>query len=203
MKVAIYLAGPIQKGHEAIEEHWSDQEKDELKQLLSNFQVSFLNPAHRTDSLSDPQSIFGRDMLQVASADLVFVDARGRRGLGVGAEMMWAKYHAIPVVTWAPKETHYKKTNASLLGVPVSNYVHPFIHSLSDVIVDTLSQAADWTYEYMHGKIKTIKDMPHIFHTVAHYVDTQLKQDIPMNKLLLQDERLSKKLDLLLHRTQK
>ncbi len=83
-------------------------------------------------------------MLQVFCSRLFFVDARDRRGLGVGAEMMWAKLHRIPIVTWAPKNSHYHKTHTRLLDVPVKNWVHPFIESLSDALVENLEEGAEW-----------------------------------------------------------
>src|SRR5882672_8272072 len=102
-KIAIYLAGSIKKGHERSEEtYWTEEDMSLLKMSLAKYEVSFLNPAFRTDDLSDMKSVFGRDMLQVFSSNVVFVDARDRRGLGVGAEMMFAKLNRIPVITWAP-----------------------------------------------------------------------------------------------------
>ncbi len=130
-KLAIYLAGTIKKGHEKSDEtYWTEEYMDLLRLHLHDFEPSFLNPAFRTDNLSDQLSVFGRDMLQVFCSDIVLVDARDRRGLGVGAEMMWAKFHAIPVIIWAPKGTHYHKNEATILGLPVSKYIHPFVESL-------------------------------------------------------------------------
>lgn len=136
-KISIYLAGSIKKGHEkADESFWTDQDMLFLKKSLGEFDVSFLNPAFRSDNLSDQRSVFGRDMTQVFCSDVVFVDARDRRGLGVGAEMMWAKSHKIPVVTLAPKDSHYNKSKTTLLDVAVEDWVHPFVESLSDAIVE-------------------------------------------------------------------
>ena len=85
-KIAIYLAGTIKKGHEKSQEsYWSDEEINQLKQNLDCYEVSFLNPAFRTDDLSDQLSVFGRDMLQVFSSNFVFVDARDRRRPGCGS----------------------------------------------------------------------------------------------------------------------
>lgn len=152
-KIAIYLAGSIKKGHEnADETFWADEHMQMLKGYLNAFDVSFLNPAFRSDDLSDQLSVFGRDMLQVFCSDIVFVDARNRRGLGVGAEMMWAKLNKIPLVVWAPKNTHYHLSHASILDVPVTDYVHPFVESLSDKVVETLEEGADW--------IRTVKSDP-------------------------------------------
>src|SRR5690348_7658831 len=97
-KIAIYLAGSIKKGHEKSDESfWTEEDMDFLKKQIAPHEISFLNPAFRTDNLSDQRSVFGRDMVQVFSSNIVFVDARARRGLGVGAEMMWAKVNKIPV----------------------------------------------------------------------------------------------------------
>src|SRR5580704_10722245 len=104
-KLAIYLAGSIKKEHEKGDDYyWTERDINLIKQCLPDFEISVLNPASRTDDLSDQLSVFGRDMTQVFSSNFVFVDARAKRGLGVGAEMMWAKLNRIPVVTWAPKE---------------------------------------------------------------------------------------------------
>src|SRR5690242_19798693 len=95
-KISIYLAGSIQKGHEYADSYWTDDDMTLLKKELHDYDVTFLNPALRTDDLSDQRSVFGRDMLQVYCSNIVFVDARHKRGLGVGAEMMWAKLNSIP-----------------------------------------------------------------------------------------------------------
>ncbi|MBX7067417.1 MAG: hypothetical protein K1X28_09315 [Parachlamydiales bacterium] len=127
-RIAIYLAGTIKKGHEdAHASHWTDEDMDLIRTALNRFEVVFLNPAFRSDDLSDQHSVFGRDMLQVFSSHVVFVDARERRGLGVGAEMMWAKLNQIPVVTWAPRDSHYHKSDAIILGSAVKNFIHPFV----------------------------------------------------------------------------
>src|ERR1700722_11207066 len=142
-KISIYLAGSIKKDHERADEtFWTDEDMLFLKKNLPEYEVSFLNPAFRSDNLSDQRSVFGRDMTQVFCSDVVFVDARDRRGLGVGAEMMWAKFHKIPVVTLAPKNSHYNKSKTTLLDVPVENWIHPFVESLSDAIVENLSDGA-------------------------------------------------------------
>ena len=91
-KVTLYLAGSIRKGHESVDElFWEEEHMNLLRESFGENEVCFLNPAERTDDLSDQRSVFGRDMLSVFCSDAVMVDGRGRRGLGVGAEMMWAR----------------------------------------------------------------------------------------------------------------
>lgn len=197
-KIAIYLAGSIKKGHEKTDESfWTDQNMDQLKHCLPQFKVSFLNPAFRSDDLSDQFSIFGRDMLQVFCSDIVFVDARDRRGLGVGAEMMWAKFHKIPVIIWAPKNSHYHKNHTTILGMPVANFVHPFVESLSDKIVETLEEGAAWINTLKaHSSQISIKGVEYIENAMEYYKMKQLKNDQPMQDLLLACEELQQRVNL-------
>lgn len=188
--IAIYLAGSIQKAHEKGNElFWCEEHMEEMRGVLHDFDLLFLNPAFRTDDLSDPHSIFGRDMLQVYSSDVVFVDARDRRGLGVGAEMMWAKINEIPVVIWAPKNTHYHRTHAELLGTPIENYVHPFIASLSDQLVETVAQGAEWIRRLIADPSLSIKEESSIREAIEYYKSTQLQHDLPMQEMLKRCER--------------
>jgi hypothetical protein len=190
-KIAIYLAGHIKKGHEKSEEtFWTHDDLSMIKNHLDKYEVSFLNPAFRTDDLSDQFSVFGRDMLQVFSSNIVFVDARDRRGVGVGAEMMWAKVNKIPVVTWAPKNSHYQKGSTTILGVSVENFIHPFIEGLSDKIVENLIEGAMWIDFIMSNPGVEIKGVPYIGLSMQHYKDTQLHNDLPMKELLNSSDEL-------------
>ncbi len=190
-KLAIYLAGSIKKGHEPPTElFWTDEETDVLKESLKGFELAFLNPAMRCDDLSIQASVFGRDMLMVYCSDFVIVDARQRRGLGVGSEMMWAKVNRIPVIAYAPSDSHYRMSRASILGVEVENWVHPFVESLSDCIATTLSEAAAWIQDYISGKLIKIKGMESMHEAMALYCSTQYACDLPMQELVESSESL-------------
>lgn len=197
-KLAIYLAGSIKKGHERSDESfWTEEDMTALRQHLADFDVSFLNPAFRTDDLSDQFSVFGRDMLQVFCCDIIFVDARDRRGLGVGAEMMWAKLNKKPLVIWAPKNTHYHKSQTTILDVPVTNFIHPFVESLGDQIVENLEEGAKWMRAVMSGSKVAIKGIDHIEKAMKHYKAKQLVHDLPMQQILsMHDELKSRVLNL-------
>lgn len=182
--VSIYLAGKIHKGHEETDEaHWTEADLEELEQALAPVQVAFLNPAERGDDLSDSVGIFGRDMMQVFCSDVVLVDARDRRGLGVGSEMMWAKMHHIPVITLAPPETHYRKSETHLLGERVHDYIHPFVHGLSDAIAADLEGAAGWIRTNVCATGQTIKGPQFIRDAMEYYREQQLEGDAPMQDL--------------------
>ncbi len=195
--IAIYLAGSIQKGHEKSgDTYWTSEDMEALKKALPEFTLSFLNPAARSDDLNDQRSVFGRDMLQVFSSDVVFVDARERRGLGVGAEMMWAKVNHIPVVTLAPRDSHYSKTETTLLGVAVKNWVHPFVESLSDCIAEDLEDGARWIRSTM-SEPRSIKGIESVRSAMRYYIDNQLEMDAPMRDLILANAELTEKVEKL------
>lgn len=193
-KLAIYLAGSIQKGHEKVDEtYWTSEDMDFLRNSLDDIEISFLNPATRSDDLSDQFSVFGRDMLQVFSSDVVFVDARDRRGLGVGAEMMWAKVNKIPVVILAPKDSHYNKLQTTLLGVPVTNWIHPFVESLSDKIVENLAEGVSWIQQMVNNSTE-IKGIDYVEAAMRYYKEGQLEKDAPMKELLYSNSELRERM---------
>lgn len=190
-KLAVYLAGSIKKGHEPPTElFWTEVEIDELKTALNDFEISFLNPALRCDDLSIQSSVFGRDMLMVYCSDFVLVDVRQRRGLGVGSEMMWAKINRIPVIAYAPHDSHYRMTKASILGVEVNDWVHPFVESLSDHIAASLTDAAAWMKKHIDGQTQPVKGVEFIHNAMALYRNTQYSCDLPMQELVENSESL-------------
>lgn len=188
-KIGIYLAGSIKKGHENPQESfWTEDDMTCLRKSFSEHEVIFLNPAFRTDNLADQHSVFGRDMTQVFCSHVVFVDARDRRGLGVGAEMMWAKINNIPVVTWSPKDSHYSKTKTTLLGIEVDHFIHPFVQGLSDKVVETLEEGALWIEKLLSDPSIEIKGIKHIHASMEYYQENQLPVDLPMHEILSCDE---------------
>ncbi|MBI2712376.1 MAG: hypothetical protein HYX41_05905 [Bdellovibrio sp.] len=197
-KIYIYLAGSIQKAHETSGFLWTHKDRETLQIELPQFDVHFLNPAFRMDDLSDQKSVFGRDMLQVYSCDIVLVDARDRRGLGVGAEMMWAKMNTVPVITWAPRETHYHKQNTVILGVPVRDFVHPFVNGLSDAVVETLAEAAQKIYQLLE-KPSAVHGPEIIADAMKYYQETQLHRDGPMSEMIQSNPSLLNRLKKFQH----
>ncbi len=130
--------------------------------------------------------MFGRDILQISSSHVVFVDARDRRGLGVGAEMMWSKVNKIPVVTWAPKNSHYNKSQTTILGITVHDFIHPFVNALSDHVVETITQGASWIKQIiLNPSSIAIKGIEHINSAIEHYKTTQLHKDSSMNPSMI------------------
>lgn len=179
-KIIIYLAGKIPNGDEPPSDalHWTRQHMDRLRSNLSEFDVVLLNPAFKDCDLTDQDTVFGRDMHYVFSSDIIFVDARGSRGLGVGAEMMWAKINGIPVVSWAPKDTHYNTNSTIVLGIYVSDFIHPFVNGLSDKVAENIEEGADWIRQFIKdpNSVK-IKNSDSIHSIMGYYKANQLKQN--------------------------
>lgn len=195
---SLYLAGNIQKKHEKESQiFWTQMDQDLLQKALAPFKITFLNPATRSDDLSDQKSVFGRDLTQVTLADAIVVDVRERRGLGVGAEIMWAKLRQIPVISLAPYNSHYRKDKGHLLGRDVENWVHPFVECLSDTLVSTVEEAGEWIKRYF-TKPHPPKDKDSIFEAIDHYLNTQLENDLPMQELIESNISLKRKLEQLL-----
>lgn len=194
MQISLYLAGKIKKSHEPSDEaYWRPEDLEVLRKAAGDIDLIFLDPATRTDDLTDGKSIFGRDMTQVYSSDIVLVDARDRRGLGVGAEMMWAKVNHLPVIALAPRETHYHKDRALILEQEVEGYIHPFVQELSDAIVGSLKEMGALIREFAL-KERAVKSREWIHETMRYYQETQLEGDHPMVDLFEEHDFLKERL---------
>ena len=192
-ELAIYLSGSIQKGQaDERDSFWTESEIRCIEGALGDFEVLLLNPAHRGDDLSDVLATLGRDLLQVAVADVVIVDARARRGLGVGAEMVVAQDLGIPVVTICPPDSHYYKLNFEFFGQHLAEWVHPFVHGLSDERVDDVRSACRWIRANVDtgAGCDVSGASERVRHAVAHYMRTQLHRDAPMRDMVARSASL-------------
>lgn len=180
-KVIIYLAGKIPKGGEAPDptQHWTQDHMDRIRASLSDSEVVLLNPAFKDGDLSDQESVFGRDIYYVSSSSVIFVDARGARGLGVGAEMMWAKVNGIPVISWAPENSHYNKKSTIVFDKEIPGFIHPFIHALSDKIVENIDEGCEWIKNLItEPETIVIKDSKDIRSTMNRYKESLVQEEL-------------------------
>lgn len=172
----IYLCGNIKKGiHDNGEKHyWGATEEQQILEFFGpNYSIKLLNPATIGIKRDDSFSNFGADVFLVKNSDYIFVDARNKRGIGVGGEMVIAKYYSIPVVTLCPNETDYRKSYVEdLCGENVHNWIHPFIIGLSDFIADDIQSAINWMIN--HGKKpQEIKDINVLETALSHFSKKQ------------------------------
>jgi len=161
----IYLAGNI----------WKEEDKNIILKKLSPEPIQFLH--------SDVCfSTFGRDLLSVHCSDALLVNAKETNDLAVGAEMMWAKMHYIPLITIASKADLHQKPSALV------------IESLSDEIVEDVKAAAKWLNQFITGDIEEIKGPEYMYEGMRHYLTDQLPKDLPMKKLAESSEVFKERL---------
>lgn len=192
-EVNIYLSGSVQKGKDDTNRnYWTKEDMEVIRTVLDGFKVNFLNPCTRGDDLSDTFATFGRDMTQVVCSDVVMVDARERRGLGVGAEMMAAKMHHIPVVSIAPLGSHYHRKDFVFMGQAVGDWLHPFVETLSDASFENVQDAAQWVKTFAKNP-SHVKDAKVVPQSIAHYLTTQLSRDDEMRTFIEGSDILKKR----------
>jgi hypothetical protein len=121
--------------------------------------------------------VFGRDMYQVQCADAVIVDARERRGIGIGVEMLASRVLGTKLVAVAPRNTYYRQDSLTFRGSTVSDYVHPHLTILCDAVVDTFEDAGRWLAAH-------VGDAPggtsEVHAAIAAYRERLLPTDQPM-----------------------
>lgn len=140
----IYLSGSIRKGADdsrSPDHFWTNEDEEFIRQNAGR-PVELLNPSKTDINRQDFAINFGCDLHLVSISDVVLVDARREKGIGVGAEMMFAVQHGIPVVTWSPPDTHYRRSQiTNLFGKDIYDWTHPFVFGLSNYVVDDLESA--------------------------------------------------------------
>ena len=178
-KITMYLAGSIKKGDTDTKKtsYWSDDDEKSIIACFGNeFEVNILNPATFPIRRSDSFGNFGADMYLVNKSDFLLVDARDKKGLGIGAEMVVAKYYNIPVICLCAYDSYYKKRFLpNVYGEDLHNWTHPFIIGLSDFIADTIEDAVTWIKNHIVTP-QPIKGMAIIDESIKYFIDTQLNK---------------------------
>lgn len=179
MPLKIYLAGSIPKGDKARENfiNWRDQYK---KVLSSINNIEFLNPDGIRDE-SDAMEVFGHDINMIKNSDVVIINAEKKigRGIGVGTsqEMVIAKYFSLPVITVIPKNTHHRRSNIVFHGKEIEDWIHPFIETFSDLIVEKVNDCIDWIKKYRNSPNNyKIKDIKIIDESIEYFLKSKEKQ---------------------------
>ncbi|MFG1858937.1 hypothetical protein ACGFJT_44380 [Actinomadura geliboluensis] len=180
--ISVYCSGSILKG--AADDKklcWSDVERLEVAKGAAPHEIVFLNP---DDPITDPTNTlgqFGRDMYQVMVASVVIVDARERRGLGIGVEMTAASLLGTPVIVVAPRNSKYRADELEYRGVLVRDYVHPHVAALAAGIVDDFAAAGELLPELAPGKAREPHHVPGwLTEAITEYRDHVLPGDPPM-----------------------
>lgn len=138
--VRVYLCGSVKKGaadDRGEDDFWTSSHEEFILAEMPG-SVELLNPSKTAISREDYFINFGCDIFLVQSADLLFADLRSEKGIGVGAELMFARQAGIPVIAWLPPNSHYRRDLSDVFGENLQNWVHPFAYALSDYVEDSL-----------------------------------------------------------------
>jgi hypothetical protein len=186
MTISVYCSGSIAKG--ASDEKklcWSDVERLEVAKGAVPADVVFLNP---DDPITDPRNTlgqFGRDMYQVMVATAVIVDARERRGIGIGVEMTAAALLGTPIIVVAPPNSKYRADELEYRGVLVHDYVHPHVAALATAVADDFLSAGELLPRLASQKAPEAHHMPDwLDEAITEYRQNVLPGDPPMLEAL-------------------
>lgn len=191
MMLTVYCSGSIVKGAGDDKKLcWSDVERREVAKGTAPHEIVFLNP---DDPITDPTNTlgqFGRDMYQVMMASAMIVDARERRGIGIGVEMAAAALLGTPVIVVAPRNSKYRADELEYRGILVRDYVHPHVAVLAAAVVDDFPAAGELLPKLASRKARVAPHMPGwLDRAVTEYRDNVLPGDPPMLAAL---ERLNR-----------
>lgn len=144
--INIFLSGSIKKGRSDGREEdcfWTLQDESLITEKI-NGPVVLLNPAKSDIKRNDYFVNYGCDLHLVQNADVVIADLRTKKGIGVGAELMYAQFIGKPVIGWLPENSYYRRDRVEdVFGEDLVNWIHPFAYGLCDFIVNSLEEAAD------------------------------------------------------------
>jgi len=184
MQLIVYCSGSIQKGaSDSRKICWTERERAAVASGAQPAHVVFLNPDDPAPDLNDTAALFGRDMYQVQSADAVIVDARERRGIGIGIEMLASRLFGTLLVAVVPPDTYYRMNNLTYRGSTVTQYVHPHLAILADGIVETFEDAGCWLRDQKAAGARP-KGIESLEAAIDAYRERMLPQDEPMMTIL-------------------
>ncbi|HRN96738.1 MAG TPA: hypothetical protein PLD54_04790 [Candidatus Levybacteria bacterium] len=152
----IYLAGSVPKGDkEAID--YVDWRKEYIE-IISKYvdDVELFDPNIFYALEGDSKGVTGADCSNIQESDLVIVNAKEKIGAGTAMEFVIAKYFSKPVITILPKNTHHRRSNLEFEGRIVEDWIHPFIDTFSDVVIEDIELVKIALEEVKNEKIKSI-----------------------------------------------
>ena len=116
-----------------------------MRDLIADTEIEILNPSTITIPKYQPKERFNADVNMLLRSDIVIVDARTKKGLGVGAEMVFARQAHIPILTWCPYGSPYRgwMTDEDIR----KEWIHPFVSELSDEVFENIQDMADWIHK--------------------------------------------------------
>jgi hypothetical protein len=154
----IYLAGSVPKGDaEAKTAHsWRLEYQVVLEKVFQG--AEFIDPYVRGAGVDEADSLLvvGLDCGHLKESDLIVVNAEGQLGAGTSQELVIAKYFKLPVITVLPKDTYHRRSNVTFHEVLVEDWIHPFVNTFSDFVVEHVGEVANFKEQLTGASIKDI-----------------------------------------------
>ena len=170
----IYLSGSIQKGEEdprSSDYFWTIEHEQNLISKIKA-PVSLLNPAKTPIRRNNFYVNYGCDLYLVKSSHIIVADLRKSKGIGVGAELMFANLHNIPVIGWLPPQSDYKREVVrNLNGEDLFDWVHPFAYGMCDKHLNSLDEIGDEI-----NRMISSSDFGKSYRTPDHSIETFLRE---------------------------
>jgi len=151
----IYLAGSIPKGDGAAK-NFDDWHKRYGAVLEPLFNAQCLIPRAGEVDETDYVLVVGKDSYSIKTSDLVVVNAEGKLGAGTAMELVIARYLKKHIVTVLPKNTHHRRPNLVFDGVLVEDWVHPFIKTFSDFVIEKIDDIVAIKDQILSAPVKDI-----------------------------------------------
>lgn len=166
----IYLAGSVPKGEEE-EKTFVNWRKAYQEVLGKIFEAECIDPYDRNLDESDFLFVVGKDCAEISDSSFVVVNAEEKLGAGTSQELVIAKYFKKPVVTVLPKDTPHRRTNIVFNGQLVEDWIHPFIFTFSDFIIEDITEIKSLQDKLLEAH--TIKDISIIDMATARFRDNR------------------------------
>lgn len=106
--------------------------------VLNTSQIAVIDPAENNIPATDPEARFKFCLREIEGSDVLVVDASNRLGIGVGAEMMFAKIRKMQIFVICPDQSYYRKH----ISMIEDSWIHPFIHGLSSKVFLSFDECA-------------------------------------------------------------
>ena len=170
MTLKICLIGSIPKGDD-VRENWKDW-KVEYKEKLSQIPNVEITDGDAWRDETKSLQLVGHDANLVKTADIIIVDSKKKLGAGTAQEMVIAKYFKRPVISIIPKDTHHRRSNIVFDGTEIDDWIHPFLLTFSDLVVENIDDCIEWIKEFSKNpESKKIKDITIIDEAINSYLD--------------------------------
>lgn len=99
--------------------------------------VMVVDPAEIPGDLTEPRRRFEYCLAEIRESDALLVDGRRRLGLGVGAEMMYARIQKVPVFIVVPPASYYR-----VQARTGEERLHAFVEGLAEKVFLSFEECA-------------------------------------------------------------